>query len=387
MKSLRLIFRYERYFAVVWVFCSLNIMIGTWVLYIPQVKEKLKLDDSQIGIALFCLALGLLSIISFLPWITKKIGLGRCTFFGICIFSIMFIFPVMMTSFLSLCISLFVVGMFSGFTDIAMNTLVSEIEKRDNVNIMSSAHGFFSLGGAIGAVIGMILMPVIKTPFIHSLIMAGLVIIVNVFLFKSYYFIKETHVEKTRKKDSFKLYTPLIILALLAFIVMGNEGAIEQWSSIYLKDVVKVSSQNLFGLGFTIFSITMTIGRFLGDGISDKIGSVKVIISGCVFATIGYILVLSNILLLTVAGFGIIGLGFSVIVPELVRLAGKTKSVSASKSIAFVTGSGFAGFLIGPIIMGYISDAFSLKTSFSFLLAMTTLAVIVSTLFLKLKKI
>ncbi len=358
-------------------------MIGTWVLYIPQVKEKLNLDDGQIGLALFCLALGLLSIIPFLPWLTKTIGLGRCTFIGISLFSIMFIFPVLTTSYVWLCISLYIVGIFSGFTDISMNTLVSEIEKRDNVNFMSSAHGFFSLGGAIGATLGMVIMNFIKTPLVHFMIMSGLVIGINFILIKSYYHIKESIVEHSSEKVSINSYMPLIVLAILAMIVMGNEGAIEQWSSIYLKDIVNVTSENLVGLGFTIFSITMTIGRFLGDGISEKIGSVKVIVLGCVLAVLGYILVLSNSLVFTVVGFGIIGLGFSVIIPELIRLAGKTKTISASKAISFVTGTGFAGFMVGPIIMGYISDAFTLQVSFSFLLIITFVAVILSIFFIK----
>ncbi len=387
MKSLKLILTYKRYFSVVWVFCSLNIMIGTWVLYIPQVKEKLKLDDAEIGLALFCLALGLLSIIAFLPWLTQKIGLGKCTFIGICLFSIMFIFPVITTSHLMLCMALFAVGMFSGFTDIAMNTLVSEIEKRDQVNFMSSAHGFFSLGGAIGALSGMILMSFIKIPVLHFMIMSAIVILINLILMKSYYKVKETPIEISKEKISIKSYLPLVILAILALVIMANEGAIEQWSSIYLKDIVNVSSEHLVGLGFTIFSIAMTIGRFLGDAISEKIGSVKVIVLGCALAVCGYVMVLTNTLVITVSGFGIIGFGFSVIIPELVRLAGKSKTISATKAISFVSGSGFAGFLIGPIIIGYISDAFSLNISFSFLLGLTVIAVMLSAFFLNTKRI
>ena len=167
MKSLKLILTNKRYFSIVWVFSSLNIMIGTWVLYIPQVKEKLQLDDAQIGFALFCLALGLLFFIPIVPIITNKVGLGRSTFFGICIFSIAFIGPLIAPSYILLCIALFIVGVFSGLTDIAMNTVVSEIERKDNVNFMSAAHGFFSLGGAIGALIGSILIGVFKVPFYH----------------------------------------------------------------------------------------------------------------------------------------------------------------------------------------------------------------------------
>ncbi len=88
----------------------------------------------------------------------------------------------------------------------------------------------------------------------------------------------------------------------------------------------------------------MTIGRFFGDRISEKIGSTKIIILGCVLACIGYICVLLSQVLLSVIGFGVIGLGLSVVIPELLRVAGNTKGISTSKSISFVSGIGFIGF-------------------------------------------
>lgn len=387
MYSLRLILSNWRYFSVVWVFSSLNIMIGTWVLYIPRVKDKLQLSDSEIGFALFCLALGLLFFIPIVPIITKKFGLGRSTIVGVCVFSIAFIGPLIMPSYEALCGSLFLVGIFSGLTDIAMNTLVSEMEKRDRVNIMSAAHGFFSLGGAIGALVGTGLMSVFKIPFYHIALMAFIVITTNLFLAHQYLKIKETEVEVEKKKGKFQLkkFKPLFILAFLAMATMGNEGAIEHWSSIYLIDVVEISSDNYAGFGFTIFSIMMTVGRFFGDGISAKIGSSKIVFLGCLMAVIGYLFILTSSFIFSLLGFGIIGLGLSVIIPELIRMAGTTEGIAASKSISFVTGVGFLGFLLGPIIIGYISDSFTLKMSFVFLLSITLITLLISMFKLRVK--
>ena len=224
MNSLKLIITNKRYLSVVWVFCSLNIMIGTWVLYIPQVKEKLQLNDGQIGFALFCLALGLLFFIPIAPVVTKKIGLGKTTFLGICIFSIAFLGPLLANSYTLLCMALFLVGSFSGLTDIAMNTLVSEIEKNDKVNFMSSAHGFFSLGGAIGALTGTILLNVISIPLYHMLLMTSFVILSNLLWVKYYFNTTETAVEKQEGKHPFKYFKPLFILAFLAMIVWVTKG-------------------------------------------------------------------------------------------------------------------------------------------------------------------
>ncbi|GAA4268851.1 MFS transporter [Hyunsoonleella aestuarii] len=388
MSSLRLILSKSRYFSVAWVFCSLNIMIGTWVLYIPQVKAKLNLNDSQIGVALFCLALGILVFLPLVPFITKKVGLGKYTIIGIILFSLAFIGPLLATNYVFLCVALFIVGIFSGSTDVAMNALVSRIEKEDSKNIMSSAHGFFSLGGAIGAILGSFLMMYFTNPIFHMTLMATIVITINIGLSKHYLKINEEH-NVSKEKEPFKLttFTPLIIVAFLAFVIMSSEGAIEHWSSLYLFEVVGITTDNLAGLGFILFSATMTIGRFFGDGVSARIGSTKTILFGCVLACVGYLCVLFNTLIITVIGFGVIGLGLSVIVPELFRIAGKAKNVSASSAISFVSGIGFIGFLLGPVVLGFISDAYSLEMSFITLLILTVLALLTSFLKLRLSKI
>lgn len=359
-------------------------MIGTWVLYIPFVKKKLALNDSQIGFALFCLALGILSLLPLIPYLIKKLRLGRLTFFAIVLFAIAFTLPVIMPNYKTLCMSLFIVGLFSGATDISMNALVTEIEKKDQVNIMSSAHGFFSLGGGLGAILGSFLMPFFKLPIYHMIATALLIIFINTLLVKHYFYITEKQPPKEKNTYSFKKIKPILALAFIAFVIMCSEGAIEHWSSLYLIEIVKVKQPNFAGLGFILFSIMMTIGRFFGDGISSKIGSLKIIILGCMFASLGYLFVLFGQLIISLLGFGIIGLGLSVIIPELFRIAGKIKKVKTSVGISIISGIGFVGFLIGPISLGYVSNNYNLKISFLILLALTCITLLL--VFLKLKK-
>ena len=388
MGSLKLILSDLRYFSIAWVFCSLNIMIGTWVLYIPYVKDKLGLNDAQIGIALFCLALGILLFLPLVPYLTKKVGLGKYTLLGIVLFAVAFTGPLWAVNYTLLCASLFLVGIFSGSTDVAMNAVVSQIEKEEGINMMSSAHGFFSLGGVIGGSIGTFLMVFFSKPVYHMLVMALLVILLNLWLSKHYFNIIETRdaTEEKRRSGIHKL-RPLFVIAFIAFVIMSSEGAIEHWSALYLVEVVKVSSDNLAGLGFIFFSVAMTIGRFFGDGISAKIGSVKTILIGCFLACAGYLLILYKELAVAVIGFGIIGTGLSVIIPELFRMAGKAKGISASAAISFVSGMGFLGFLLGPIVLGFISNAFSLVKSFLTLLGLTVLALIISYVKLRYEKL
>ena len=374
MNSLQLILKDIRYFAPVWTFASLNILLGTWVLYIPNIKENLALNDAELGIALFCYAMGILVMIPFISSINRKVGVGKYTIIGVVLFSLVFILPFWTTTYIELCISLFIVGIFSGSTDISMNALVSEVERTNKVNFMSAAHGFFSLGGVIGAGIGSFILVGLVSPKAHITIVATFILLTNLFLSRNYIKIKESEHESSETKTSIVGYSPLIIVAFIAFAIMGSEGAIENWSKLYLIDVVNVTSEKVAGYGFVFFSTTMALGRFFGDGISLKFGSENTIIGGSILAIVSYLGIVSGGLYSVLGGFGLLGLGLSVIIPELFRIAGQTEGVSPSGGIAFVSGVGFLGFLIGPVAMGFISNQMGLKMSFIALLGVIIIA-------------
>jgi len=376
MQSLLLILSQKRYFAPVWVFASINIMVGTWVLYIPRVKEKLAIDDGDIGIALFCYAVGGLLAVTFSSKIIDAIGTGKATLYGILIFSLLFLLPIAAPSLVLLCASLVLAGMSSAFTDIAMNALVSELEKEDGVHFMSAAHGFFSLGGVLGAGIGSLLIGYIDLPFIHILGVAIVLILTNLILSKHFVGITIAAADEEENSFSFSLLKPLLGLTVIAFIVMGSEGSLEQWSKLYLEDVVAVS-EGLAGLGFVIFSAAMTLGRLFGDGVSTRLGSYRIIIYGLLIAIIGYVAILSRTQGISLIGFGLVGIGFSVIIPELFRLAGKAKGMTPSQGISMVAGMGFVGFMAGPAIMGTLADGYTLWTSYLALGIASAIALVV----------
>lgn len=377
MKSLQLLFQNRLYFSIAWVFASLNIVEGTWVLYIPYVKRQLSLDNGQIGLALFCIALGTLTTIPLAPKITSKIGLGKTTFWSVLFLSITLLFPILAKSYLLLCFTGYVMGMGIGITDIAMNALVSEVEKRDQVYFMSVSHGFFSLGGVISGGIGFLLFDLFDWPIYHIGIATSLIIITNLLLFRSYWNIKNSEVKREAVKIKLSTIKPLLVLALVAFIVMGNEGAIAHWSKLFLQDIRNVMDDGLSSLGFILFSIAMTIGRFFGDGLSEKYGSRKVVLFGALISAFGYVCVLLPDFYLNIGGFGLTGLGFSVIVPELFRAAGNVKNVSSVEGISVVSGSGFLAFLLGPAILGFLADTGTLMRSFSVLLGSIILAILI----------
>lgn len=268
MESLKLILSDKNYFAPAWVFASLNIMTGTWVLYLPLIKSKFALNDSEIGVALFSIAVGLLISIPFIPFINRKIGVGRSTKWGIMLYGLAFNLPLLVPTYFTLCFCLLLVGLFSGFTDISMNALISTIEKNNDKHIMSASHGFFSMGGFLGASIGSLFMAIFSNPVCHMFIVSVLIICTNLYLSKYYVSIKEQKIEKIEDEGKFKNIRPLLGLAIVAFIIMFNEGAVEHWSNLFLFDIVEVS-ENKAGLGFIAFSLCMTLGRWTVPNVLD----------------------------------------------------------------------------------------------------------------------
>ena len=382
MKSLRLILTNPRYFAPAWVFASLNILFGTWAIYIPFVKEDIGIDKATLGIAIFFLSLGVFTVFPVASRIINRMGVGRATWVGAILICLTALPPVMAPSFLTLIIALFFFGATNGFTDISMNTLVTEIEKEDKQNFMSASHGFFSLGGVIAG-LGSFLIPVIDNRVLHMSIAVMLVFVVNLIFHGNYKNIVAAPIEK--EPFSFKNFKPLLLLGIISFVVMGSEGAIVDWSGLFLKEI-SVAPEALWGAGFLGFQMLMTFGRFLGDSISARLGSVRIVALGAAVAILGYFFVLSTQLYLAIFGFALTGLGFSVIVPELFRIGGNVKGVESSQGVAFIAGTGYSGFLLGPVILGFIAEQYSLMLTFIVLLASSLMVLISTTLINRGKK-
>lgn len=375
MNALRLIFSNPRYLGPVWLFASLNVVVSTWVIYVPTVRDRLGLDEAEIGLALFSFSCGMLLSIPPASTFLRRVGLGRGTFAAAVGFALLMCLPVQATSYRMLVVALFLAGLCNSVLDIGMNAMVSELEERDGVKFMSAAHGFFSLGGVIGAGIGSLLLPVFARPLYHSLAVAAFILITNALLLTHYRGLRTTDADRGGDgKFRWSLIRPLLGLTVLAVIIVGSEGAVEHWSKLYLLDVVGVASDRWAGFGFVLFSVCMMTGRFLGDGVSERIGAPGVVLGGSLLAAIGFGLTLLALPVTTYLGFAIVGLGFSVIVPELFRLAGRAPGVSAAEGISVVAGVGYVGFLASPAVLGFVADWGGLRVSFVLLTGASLLA-------------
>jgi MFS family permease len=147
---------------------------------------------------------------------------------------------------------------------------------------------------------------------------------------------------------------------------MLAEGAMSDWSVNYMQNIA-LAAETLAPIGLSAFATTMTIGRIFGDKIRAMLGDKKMIALGGLIATVGLSLTLSwPTPYLSIAGFFLVGLGLSSVVPIAYSIAGNAKSLPPGVGLAMVTTVGYSGFLFGPPVIGFIADGFTLRVALGF---------------------
>jgi len=373
--SLKIIASNPLYTTIAFVFFGFSLIEATWIIYIPYIFDKLELSHGILGTALFFKAIGAFTAMPISAKMISKYGEGNVTL--CCLLSVLIvgISPIIAPSFILLCISLFVFGFFGGMLDIAMNAVVSYHEKNDGVKIMGSSHGFWSLGGMVGAGLGTFVAAKLNAPLIHILSLSALLFLVTLFVSKYFRTIRGDY-SKDKTKLSFKS-TAVLTASVIALIVMMSEGMVADWSSLYMKESLNDTIKYI-GLGYAGFSMAMAIGRFTSDGISERIGSKKMISYGLIIAVIGCMFIITKISYLVILGFFVVGSGLSSIIPEMFRVAANFKGIEPAKGMAVIAGTGYFGFLLGPVIFGGIAELTDLHTSFIILGCLILLALVIS---------
>lgn len=356
------------------VFMSMAILFGAWVTRLPELKQYLGISEGQLGMALFAMPLGATVILPFFSKILGRLGERKSTLFGLSFFLLAINLPNLMTNLWSFSVSLFFVGMAMGITNVSMNACATAVEHIQKRSIMSACHGFFSLGGMIGAATASVFIQMGFSPFWHLFTWAVILGMVAYFEVNGNLLSQE---QQPTKANGFNLPPKSILgLAAVGFCIMLGEGAITDWSTLYLKDSLSAPVA-IASLGFATFAGFMALGRFFGDRFVEKFGSLKMLVFGCVLGITGLILIQAAGYILALVGFGAVGLGFSIIVPTLFSQSARQKDVKSSVGIASVASSGYLGLLIGPVLIGFVAEHWGLSNGFAFLTALTAVAFLI----------
>ena len=374
LNHLKHFFRNSLFLGIGATFAINSLIFSFWITRLPGVKESLGLSEGVLGLALFCMPIGALVSMVLSSKIIHAFGAGKVTIWSGMFFSLAMILPVSAMNIWFLGFALFIAGLFTGLMDVAMNAVAAEAEKQGKKVIMSTCHGFWSLGGMLGAFLGSLFVGLKFNGVLQAVITA---IIASVILFtwiKSK--IGDLDGENSEDGHGFTIPRgPIIGLAIIGFCIMIGEGAIADWSAVFLKEWAGASAY-VAGFGYAGFSLSMTIGRFFGDEIINRFGGLPVVRIGSAIALIGGGLVLITQPWLAILGFSLMGLGYSCVVPVVFSSSANIEGMTPSQGISAVATLGYTGFLVGPVIIGWLAEYFGLQMGFVLLMVLSVLAIV-----------
>ncbi len=357
------------------VFAINSFMFGNWVVRIPEIKERLALSESDLGICLLGMSIGAMISMPFMGYLSKRLGAGKLTSLFVVMYLLTFLLPVLADSMATLLIAMVFVGITNGGTDVAMNAAAVAVEKKYKISIMSTSHGMWSLGSMLGAGTGAIIAQYGLSQLWHMTLMSAIMLFVCLFLFKPLLAIKD---QSEQGKGLVLPKGPLLILAIITFCVMMGEGAIADWSALFIQHEAS-GNKLMAGLGYTFYSLAMTLGRFYGDSIIPRFKKRDILVSCGFLATVGLlILVMIPVPIISIVGLTLTGFGFSLLIPILFSAAADVNDISPGMGIAMVATLGYVGFLVGPPSIGFIAEEFDLRFGIGLIAVLGILATFMS---------
>ncbi len=318
----------------------------------------------MLGLALLGMPLGAILIMPFAGIWAARFGsrdVVRLGTFGICAGVML---PGIAPNLLGLALALVLYGMANGVQDVSMNAHGVAVEKRYGRTIMSSFHAFFSVGAMVGAIMGGLVAQAGVSTRVH-LVTVGIVLAVVTAVVMRYLLPAEVDATQSASREPVFVRIPRAVLGLgiVGFCALLAEGAMADWTAVYLRNTLN-TSPGLAAAGYAVFSLAMTVGRLAGDRLTDNLGPVRIVKSGGILSAVGVGLALLLVNpYVALLGFGLTGLGLSIIVPVVFSSAGRSSVIAPSRAISAVTTTGYFGFMAGPPLIGFIAHFFSLRGS------------------------
>ncbi len=357
--------------AILCLFLVHGLIISTWASRLPVIQSQLGISTGTLGLLLLSSAIGALLSMPLTGRIMARRGSRNVGTLASLFFCAALPCLAWVNSIPLLVLVLFVYGFSAGAMDVAMNAQAVYLEKTYQRSIMVTFHAFFSLGGMLGALIGSFIASQKMLPLPHFLWAAGVfMILIGT---ASRYLLADAPVVHEKGPMLAKFSWPLAGLCVVGFCCFLSEGVIIDWSGIYLYRVFH-SVEAIAALAYASFSVAMTFGRFVGDTLAERFPPATLVMIGCGFAIAGMLLVLLGpVVLYSLAGFALVGLGFSVIVPLVFSASGKIPG-NSNTNLTTITLFSYAAFLLGPPLIGLMAQAFDLKIALAFVLVLTCIA-------------
>lgn len=363
--------------AVTAVFFLNGVIYGSWAARIPAVRDHVGLSDGELGLALACGAIGSIIAMPIAGSRAARIGSRRATRVALGLMSLAIALVALAPSLPLLCVAMLFLGAAMGSCDVTMNAHGVEVERRYERPILAAFHAAFSIGGLAGGALGALAAAASLDVRVHLALVGTLTAVVGLTWSRRFL---AGDADAVGRAHPLFVRPPRQLLALgaLAFACLLIEGASADWSAVYLRDELGTAAGTA-ALAFTAFSVTMTLGRLVGDRLAGRFGPEAIVRAGGALAAVGFGLGLAiSEPLAGIAGFACLGAGMSGVVPIVFRASGRVPGMTAGVGLAAVSSTGYLGFLVGPPTIGGIAALTGLPTALVVLVALAAVVTVLA---------
>ena len=343
------------------MFFSLGFGYANWLARIPAVRETLALGDRDLGLFLLCGGIGALIAFRMAGLFLARFESRRVASLCNVVFGALLFYPAYTTSVWSASVVLVLIGWCNGLMDVSLNAQAIDVEKKMGKNILAALHGGFSMGGCIGAACGALAASFDVAPARH-LGAIGLIVVVAS-LWASWAMLPDDEPHHVRNEVRLRLPPALLTLGGIAFCSAVGEGAMAEWTAVYLRDELH-TSMGVAGAGYAAFSAAMVAGRFGGDRVTAGILP-RSLLRRCAFlaaASLSFGLLFNTPPLFCLGVLGT-GMGMSLVVPVCLRMAMRIGGIRPARALSTIATLGYGGFLFGPPLIGLWAEASGLRVA------------------------
>ncbi|OAV66692.1 Inner membrane protein ybjJ [Bacteroidales bacterium Barb6XT] len=360
-------------FAVLSFYLAQGLCFSTWASRIPDIKALFSIDYAfSWGLLLFLIPVGKFVAIPLAGWLVSKSGSRILVQVSILGYALSLFSIGMAQNVYALGSCLFGFGVFWNLCDISLNTQGIGIERLYGRTIMASFHGGWSLAACLGALIGFVMIVTDTPPFWHFTLVALIICLIIIISRKYLQEDVEPEEAAAKEKVSFRKPEPLLLkLGVIGLFALIVESAMFDWSGIYFESVLQAPKS--LQIGFLVFMVMMTTGRFLTNYAYRRLGQQRVLqtAGALIFAGFFVSALFGNMfeamtakVIINSLGFMLVGLGISCMVPTIYSLVGAKSKTPVGIALTILSSISFIGSLIAPLLIGAISQTFDMTYAY-----------------------
>lgn len=352
-------------------------LFGIWASRIPAIAEIHHLSHGTLGALLLLMASGAILSFPIAGRLSDRLGAYQITIWSAVAYTLCLFLISVAPNLAALAAALFLFGATHGAMDVAMNSWASEVERQSGKPIMSSFHAMFSLGAGLGAGSGFLAVQSGLSPGPHFLA-AGLIIFCATIILGRIGWQSDIASRPSKAAMFAVPKGPLLLVGFVAFCSSLGEGAMADWSAIFLINSTG-TSEAVAALGYAVFSIAMVAMRLIGDRIVHRFGALQTARFAGMSALIGSLCAVTFATLpMVLIGFALMGVGYAVVIPLAFSRAANDPNMAPGAAIASVSTLGYGGILLGPPIIGFLAEATSIRMAFLLLSALAIMIILLA---------